>query len=183
MNEDRKDKKKTILKAIRIDKELDDALDKDAKEQGVSESALICSILAKYIDWDRYSQKFGFVSLPSEALKAIIEATEPDKLKMAVEEYSASVPKDIVMFRYKKLDLESCLMLLSILSRYGSMFKYELQIEQQRNYTITIHHKFGEKWSYWLNEAISTGLFKNVLGIMPKTHLSKSSVLFTFLLP
>ena len=116
-------------------------------------------------------------------LKAIIEATEPDKLRKAVEEYSASVPKDIVMFRYKKLDLGSCLMLLSSLSRYGSMFKYELQIEQQRNYTITIHHNFGEKWSYWLKEAISTGLFKNVLGIMPKTQLSKSSVVFTFLLP
>src|SRR5215467_6513564 len=141
------------------------------------------SILAKYIDWDRYSKKFGFVSLPSEALNAIMEATEPDKLRKAVEEYSVSVPKDIVMFRYKKLDLESCLMLLSILSRYASMFKYELQIEQQQNYTITIHHKFGEKWSYWLNEAISTGLFKNVLGITPKTHLSKSSVVFTFLLP
>src|SRR5215467_11808565 len=95
------------------------------------------SILAKYIDWDRYSKKFGFVSLPSEALNAIMEATEPDKLRKAVEEYSVSVPKDIVMFRYKKLDLESCLMLLSILSRYASMFKYELQIEQQRNYTTT----------------------------------------------
>ena len=183
MNADRKDKKKTILRTIRIDKKLDDALDKDAKEQDISENALISSILVKYIDWDRYSQKFGFVSLPSEALKAIIEATEPDKLRKAVEEYAASVPKDIVLFRYKKLDLESCLLLLSILSRYGSMFKYELQIEQQRNYTITIHHKFGEKWSYWLNEAISVGLFKNVLGITPKTHLSKSSVVFTFLLP
>lgn len=183
MNADRKDKKKTVLKTIRIDKDLDDALDKDAKEHGVSENALISSILVRYVDWDRYSQKFGRVSLPNEALKAIIEATDPCKLKAAAEEFAASVPKDYVMFRYRKLDIETCLLHLSFLSKYAGMFNYELQVEQERNYTITIHHKFGEKWSYWLKESISSGMFKNILGITPKIHLSKSSVVFTFLLP
>ena len=178
-----KSKKKTVLRTIRIDRDLDEALDKDAEEHGVSENALISSILAKYIEWDRYAEKFGRVSLPSEALKAIIEATEQDKLRMAVDEFVTSVPKDYIMFHYRKLDVEACLLHLSFLSRYAGMFKYEVQIEQERNYTVTIHHKFGEKWSYWLKESISIGLFKNVLGILPKTHLSKNSVIFTFIFP
>jgi hypothetical protein len=178
-----KGRKKTILRTIRLDKDLDEALDKDAEEHGVSENALISSILAKYIDWDRYSEKFGRVSLPSEALKAIIEATEQEKLSTAAEDFAASVPKDYIMFHYRKLDVEACLLHLSFLSRYAGMFKYDVQIEQERNYTVTIHHKFGEKWSYWLRESISIGLFKNVLGILPKTHLSKNSVIFTFFLP
>jgi hypothetical protein len=176
-------KKKTVLRTIRIDKDLDDALDKDASEHGISENALISSILTKYTEWDRYAEKFGRVSLPGEALKAIIEATEPDKLRAAAEEFTASVPKDYIMFHYKKLDVEACLLHLSFLSRYAGMFKYELQTGQDRNYTVTVHHKFGEKWSYWLKESISIGLFKNVLGIVPKTHLSKNSVIFTFILP
>jgi hypothetical protein len=176
-------KKKTVLRTIRIDKDLDDALDKDASEHGISENALISSILTKYTEWDRYAEKFGRVSLPGEALKAIIEATEPDKLRAAAEEFTASVPKDYIMFHYKKLDVEACLLHLSFLSRYAGMFKYELQTEQDRNYTVTVHHKFGEKWSYWLKESISIGLFRNVLGIVPKTHLSKNSVIFTFILP
>jgi hypothetical protein len=178
-----KAKKRTVLRTIRIDKDLDDALDKDAKEHGVSENALISSILAKYIEWDRYAEKFGRVSLPGEALKAIIEATEPDKLRSAAEEFTASVPKDYIMFHYRKLDIEACLSHLSFLSRYAGMFKYEVQTEQARNYTVMVHHKFGEKWSYWLKESISVGLFKNVLGIVPKTNLSKNSVIFSFLLP
>jgi hypothetical protein len=152
LNAERNDKKKTILRTIRIDKNLDDALDKDAKEHGVSENALISSILVRYIDWDRYSEKFGRVSLPNEALKDIIEATEHGKLKSAAEEFAASVPKDYIMFRYKKLDIDACLLHLSFLSKYAGLFKYELQIEHERIYTITIHHKFGEKWSYWLKE-------------------------------
>ncbi len=183
MNEDRKEKKKTILRTIRIDKDLDDALNKDAKEHGVSENALVSSVLAKYVEWDRYAEKFGRVSLPHEALEAIIEATEPDKLRMAAEEFAATVPKDYLVFAYKKLDIEACLLHLSFLSKYGGMFEYELQIEQERNYIITIHHKFGEKWSYWLKESISIGLFKNILGISPKINLSKSSVVFSFIVP
>jgi predicted transcriptional regulator len=183
LNGERREKKKTILRTIRIDKDLDDALDKDANEHSVSENALISSILAKYVEWDRSAEKFGRVSLPHEALKAIIEATEPDKLRTAAEEFATSVPKDYIMFAYKKLDLEACLLHLSFLSRYAGMFKYELRIERERNYIITIHHKFGEKWSYWLKESISYGLFKNILGITPKINLSKSSVVFTFLIP
>ena len=179
----RKEQEKDDTKNYSLDKDLDEALDKDAEEHGVSENALISSILAKYIEWDRYAEKFGRVSLPSEALKAIIEATEQDKLRTAAEEFATSVPKDYIMFHYRKLDVEACLLHLSFLSRYAGMFKYEVQIEQERNYTVTIHHKFGEKWSYWLKESISIGLFKNVLGILPKTHLSKNSVIFTFLLP
>jgi len=182
LNADRR-KKRTILRTIRIDKDLDEVLDRDSKEHGVSENALISSILVRYVEWDRYSEKFGRVSLPNEALKAIIEATEPGKLKAAAEEFAASVPKDYIVFRYKKLDIEACLLHLSFLSRYAGMFNYEVQIEQERTYTITIHHKFGEKWSYWLQESISSGIFKNILGITPKIHLSKSSVAFTFLLP
>ncbi|HJT48296.1 MAG TPA: hypothetical protein VJ729_08930 [Nitrososphaeraceae archaeon] len=178
-----KTKKKTVLRTIRIDKDLDDALDKDAEEHGVSENALISSVLTKYIQWDRFAEKFGRVSLPGEALKAIIEATEPDKLRTAAEEFTASVPKDYLMFHYRKLDVDTCLLHLSFLSRYAGMFKYELQKEHESNYTVTIHHKFGEKWSYWLEESISVGLFKNVLGLLPKTHLSKNSVIFTFVLP
>jgi len=51
LNIDGKSKKKTVLRTIRIDKDLDDALDKDAEEHGVSENALIASILTKYIEW------------------------------------------------------------------------------------------------------------------------------------
>ena len=55
-----KGKKKTVLRTIRIDKDLDDSLDKDAEEHGVSENVLISSILAKYMEWH---QSFAFKSI------------------------------------------------------------------------------------------------------------------------
>ena len=182
MNVQRKEKRKTVLRTIRIDKELDDALYKDAQENDINENALISSILVKYIEWDRYAKKIGRVTLPKEALKSIIESTEIDKLKYAVKEYAATVPKDIVMFRYKKFDIESCLLHLSFLGKYSGLFKYELQIEHERQYTITIHHDFGEKFSYWLEQTIVVGLFNNIPEIASKVSSGKSSLIFSFIL-
>lgn len=183
MNEETRSKKKTVLRTIRIDKELNDVLDKDAEERGISGNALISSILTKYVEWDRYAIKFGRVSLLNESLKAILEATDADKLKTVTEEFNNSVPKDYLMFHYKKLNVDTCLKHIYLISRYAGMFEYELHKEQERDYTVTIHHKFGDKWSYWLKESISIGIFKNVLGIVPKTHTSKNSVIFTFTMP
>src|SRR5262245_2360288 len=105
---DRKDKKNTILRKIRIDKDLDDALYEDAKEHGVSQNALISSILVRYFDWDRYSERSGRVSMPNEALKIIIESIDGDKLKTAAQQFAESVPRDIILFRYKRLDIDAC---------------------------------------------------------------------------
>lgn len=66
-----KKSKKTVLKTIRIDKELDDALYKDAQENDINENALISSILVKYIEWDRYAKKFG-QSEPDKSLCSIL---------------------------------------------------------------------------------------------------------------
>jgi len=61
LNVQRKQKRKTVLRTIRIDKELDDALYNDAQENDINENALISSILVKYVKWDRYATSCGFI--------------------------------------------------------------------------------------------------------------------------
>ena len=43
-------------------------------------------------------------------------AIDDEKLKTAAQEFAESVPKDYIMFRYKKLDIDVCLLHLSFLS-------------------------------------------------------------------
>jgi hypothetical protein len=178
-----KQKRKTVLRTIRIDRELDDALYKDARENDINENALISSILVKYIEWDRYAKKIGRVTLPKEVLKSFIESTDINKLEFAAKEYAASTPKDIIVFTYKKFDIESILLHLSLLGKYSGAFKYELQIEHERQYTITMHHDFGEKFSYWLEQAFVIGLFNRIPGIACRVSSGKSSLIFSFILP
>jgi hypothetical protein len=41
---------------------------------------LMTSIFTKYAEWDRYSDKFGFVSVGKELFTAILEAADQTQL-------------------------------------------------------------------------------------------------------
>nr|MDO8099203.1 ribbon-helix-helix protein, CopG family [Candidatus Njordarchaeota archaeon] len=47
-------RRKTILRTIRLTKELDDVLQEDAEANGISVSALINRIIKKHAEWDRH---------------------------------------------------------------------------------------------------------------------------------
>ena len=46
--------KKTVLRTIRIDEELDKVLGADSEAKSVSFNTLVTQILIKYADWDRF---------------------------------------------------------------------------------------------------------------------------------
>jgi hypothetical protein len=73
-----RENKKTMLRAIRLSKDLDDLLQKDANSKRITVGALISTILIKYSQWDRYTEKFDMITFRHETLSAILEATEDD---------------------------------------------------------------------------------------------------------
>jgi hypothetical protein len=48
-----KENKKTVLRTIRLSKELDDLLQKDADSKRISVGTLLAIILTRYSQWDR----------------------------------------------------------------------------------------------------------------------------------
>ncbi|MFI5448158.1 MAG: hypothetical protein ACHQ03_00060 [Candidatus Bathyarchaeia archaeon] len=54
-------RQKTILRTVRIRKELDELL-QDAKAKRTSVNSLMGAIMTKYSEWDRFADKFGYVS-------------------------------------------------------------------------------------------------------------------------
>jgi hypothetical protein len=71
-----RENKKTVLRTIRLSKGLDEFIQKDANSKRISVGALIFTILTKYSQWDRYTEKFDIITLRQEAIKAILETTE-----------------------------------------------------------------------------------------------------------
>lgn len=69
-------RQKTVTRTIRIPAHLDDILQKDSKEKRSTTNALISSILTKYAEWDRYVESFGFISMPRNGFKLIIDALD-----------------------------------------------------------------------------------------------------------
>ena len=87
------------------------------------------------------------------------------------------------LFWFKRSDLETYLRYLSLVFRYNGFGEYEVDIDEARtNYTITIIHNMGQKWSNFLKNWLEQGM-KTTTGIIPKIDISKNTVVARFHMP
>jgi hypothetical protein len=100
-------KQKTTTRTLRISEELDDLLERDSTDKGVSTNSLINSILTKYAEWDRYTEKVGFISLPRDGFKLIINSVNEEEIKKLAEEVGSWQPQELLMFWFKKRTLDA----------------------------------------------------------------------------
>jgi hypothetical protein len=169
-----KETKKTVLRTIRLSKELDELLQKDADSKRISVGALLSAILTRYSEWDRYMEKFDIITLRQETIKAILEATEDEVLIAKAREIGAKIPKEFLMFWFKKTDLETYVRYLELLCNYGGFARFELQANG-RAYVITLLHNMGEKWSLFLKHVMEEGIMATI-GSLPRFEVNKGSL-------
>lgn len=174
-----REKKETILRTIRIAHDLDNILQKDAEDSGVNVNTLITKIITKYAEWDRFADKFGFISLPRDAFRFFLGIMDEEKLKKFAIEYGSTVPKEFMMFRFKKVDSKTALEVISLFCKFAGNAQYDVETNG-KDYTVTLHHDLGENWSRFLGYIVAEGMFKNVVGIIPKYEITGSSLIIQF---
>lgn len=175
------EKRKTLLRTIRITAELDEILQKDAKAKRVSVNALVSWIITKYAEWDRYTERFGYMSITKELFRSVLEATDDAKLVQAALELGNRLPKEVILFWFKELNVDTFLAYMTLTCKYGHIAENEVETHG-RNYIVTIHHDLGEKWSNYLRNFIGQTM-KNQLGITPQFDVVKNSLVTRFVAP
>ena len=169
---------RTLLRTIRIGKHLDNVIQKDSKEKRMSVNALISSILTRYAEWDRNTERFGFLTLTRETFSGILGTADDEKLVAAARELGAKVPKEIILFWFKKMNLENFLAYILMTCRYGGVAECKYESEG-KNHTITVHHEYGKKWSLFMKHFFEEGL-RAGLGLEATFELEENSVVGSF---
>jgi hypothetical protein len=80
-----KNRQKTITRTIRMPSHIDDIIQRDSRERRSTVNTLISAILTKYTEWDRYTESFGFISLPRNGLKLILDSLDDETIKQIAE--------------------------------------------------------------------------------------------------
>jgi hypothetical protein len=174
-------KSRTLIRSVRIRKELDDILEKDAKAKRVSVNSLISMIMTKYAEMDRYNERFGTITLRRDGFRSILEAIEDDKITALAKEIGSQIPKQFLLFWFKKANVETYLEYLSLVCKYSGFAEYEVDTnEDETGYIITLIHDLGEKWSIFLRNWLEQGM-KTTIGIVPTVFdISKNTVVVKF---
>jgi hypothetical protein len=150
------DSRKTVLKTMRIPNYINSLLEKDADSKGVSVNALISMIMTKYADWDRYTERFGSITIKLQAFREMLEEIDEDKLA----------------------DIDTYLEALKLMCKYKGYARYELESDES-GYTVILVHDLGEKWSNFLRHVVEGGM-RSITGIVPKFEVNPDSLIVRF---
>jgi hypothetical protein len=171
-------RKKTVLRTVRLNQELDSILRDDAEESNLAVNGLINRIMAKYVEWDRHTEKFGFISFARQTFKSILEEVDEHKLEEIATNVGSSALKAVALFWFKELNAETLLKTISNYCKYSGLGVSEVKVEGAQC-TITFHHDLGRKYSIYLKNAISQ-FVKTTLGVLPETEITHDMLLVSF---
>ena len=170
-------KTQSVLRGIRIPRQLNELLQKDAETENRTVSALVVSILTKYAEWDRYTQKFGFVTVPRSTYKRMIEAMDANTYLTATEE-APSTFLEMIRFWYRRVDPQTVCAFCERLSKYVGTTRCEID-DRDGNYAITLEHELGMKYSNHMKR-VYEAVTRETLGIEPKIEVTNNSIFIRF---
>jgi hypothetical protein len=109
-------------------------LQKDAKAKRMSVKSLIITMITKYAEWDRYAEKFGFVSLTYDSLKLILETSDDNKITQIGKDLGERAIREFLMFWFKRVDIELFLEGTLLWCKYARIAEYNYDTDG-RNYS------------------------------------------------
>jgi len=173
--------KRTTLRAIRLTQDLDNVLREDAKAKNLSVNALVYSILTKYAEWDRFAEKFGFITIAQETFDRALELVEDEKLAKLGQELRARLLKEILFFWFKEANLKTLLAFISLFAKYSELIQCEIEAEGKK-YAIIYHHNMGQNWTTFTKCYVCEAI-RTVVGTAPECESSKREMVFRFHVP
>jgi len=174
-------RKKTILRTIRITEDLDRLLRKDAETKDTNVNTLLNNMIRQYAEWDRYTETFGNVQLPSGFLRFLIETADEEKLYKQWPPLSSEILKAALLSWFGRVNEKNFFEFLSRTGKYSGLYSLENEANG-RNYNLTFRHSLGTRWSTLLRELMSENV-RNLLGVVPHAEASENSVVVSFTLP
>ena len=144
---------KSVTTSCRLDKEVFDALNDEAKDKGLSLNSLIHSMLKKQIGWQRFSGDLGFVPLTKRTLRDIFNSLSDEKIEEISQNVGGIVPKELFFLQFENNNFEGMMKVLEInASRFGIVKHFSHETKHQFN----IYHRINKKFSKFLVESHKT---------------------------
>lgn len=117
----------------------------------ILQNVLVKQILEKYVNWDRFSEKIGMISIPRGILDSLGTEMNGDEINEIIKT-SLPIIKDSVLFIKGKYDLKQCIETLEDYM-HASGIKSDHRIEEELHHFI-IKHELGINWSFLIEQLL-----------------------------
>jgi len=134
--------------------------------------------MEKYAAWDRFTEKFRYISIPTTIFRGLLDLADENALATTAERLGAEMPNEVTSFWFKKFNLETYIQYISNSSEYGNTLEAEIEREGG-NCTISIHHEYGKKWSTALKHYHDKAI-RTYLKTIPQIEITENAVTIRF---
>jgi hypothetical protein len=175
----RKARYKTRLRTIRLPVSIDTALEEEAEKRGMTMNSFVVSILERYAEWDMLAEKFRFIAFPIESVREEYSLIKDQaSLKRLARDLGAKIPRELMLFWFKEVNIESFLRYLTLQSKFQSYAQYEV-VHHGEKIVIIAKHQVGPNWSVWLAAYLEEAIRSN-LGVVPRVESTDNTVKIEF---
>ncbi len=170
--------RKTVLRSVRFSPTEEEILSQEAKANGVTFNALISKLVARYVEWDRFADKYGYVALPRQSFRYLTSLLSEAQLEDFGKETGHRNAGAITQFWFQRLNLETFLSFLSLSAKYCRIWQYEIG-RQGTNLVLTVHSDIGPAYAAVHRQYFDQAI-RGILGVVPKVEQKGDSVVFVF---
>jgi hypothetical protein len=166
-------------RSVRIDSDVDEQLRALARERGLSVNTLTGRALARFVEWDSFGEKFGFVDMPAIIVQRIVKYLSDDDVRDLGRWVGTTLVREHVLFWFKDITPHTVLEAYPRLaSRYGRLFEFSERIDGA-NHIIVLKHSGGPKLSLLYAEIIRSA-FEKLLQIRVDIEATENQVVARF---
>ena len=169
----------SVTRSVRIEKDADERLRQLAEQGDTSVNTLVNRALRKFVEWDAYGEKFGFITMPSIILVKLMDCLTDEEARDLGAWTGRNLLKEYITFWFKEVTPETLLEgFPKLLAKYGRAFAYEELVEGDR-FVIILKHGGGARWSTFYDETIKTA-FRDLLQKDVRVEKSENQVVVRF---
>jgi hypothetical protein len=159
-------KTQSTTKSFRLDHDILNKIDQQARSNNTSLNSEINSILRKYVEWDMLANKVGMVSIAKPIVSEIFQniMTKEQVIHLA-QNVAKNVTHEVALFMKGNLTLELFLSWLMTRMEHSSEINYAIENNSiNPQIRIMFKHDLGENWSRY-HKIILEYIFYEILGI------------------
>ncbi|HEU4443617.1 MAG TPA: hypothetical protein VFR94_02970 [Nitrososphaeraceae archaeon] len=174
--EDFRLKKKFRTLTFRLDENVVNQLEDEARIRQISLNALTNQILHRFIEWGRYEQKTKMVPVTMPILNELLRKMTREEIENIAKTVGKNTVEEITLIVKKSLNVES------FVSWYLERMKScSVIVEDNDNETqmYILSHDLGYNWSL-LHKTILESVFSQRLNVPLETQISNGTIAFKF---
>jgi hypothetical protein len=170
--------KRSKARTFRVETDIDEAMEKIAKEERLSNSQVMNKALRKYVEWDRALSNRGLVSVPSLLLVKLMAEQSEEKAREMGRWAGRELFLPNLLAEYSTVSVESADRLMKNLGAYGGRFTFEHTVKE-RKHIIVVGQKMGRNWSVYYAGALEA-IFVRLLGKVRRETVSENLCVIEF---